>query len=110
MSTCLLPANPALLTEWAREPRPLQEDDEHFRLLLSEAVGGETALGAPPTCGVTIINDDFPGTFVLPIEDVKVPRGAAPSVELTVQRVNGSSGEVHALAASRRGCPDRSGT
>ena len=78
----------------------VEEDDEQFTIHLSEphSGGGEgvaqTALGDAAVATVTIINDDFPGTFILPNEDVRVARGAVDSVDVTVERSNGASGAV----------------
>ena len=74
----------------------VEEDDEQFTIHLLEPLseGFSTALGDAAVTAVTIINDDFPGTFILPNEDVRVARGAVDAAEVVVERANGASGAV----------------
>ena len=71
----------------------VEEPDEHFTISLSEPSGGETDLDDISQARVTIINDDFPGTFHLPVEDVAVSESAS-EVRVMVYRLNGCSGQV----------------
>ena len=70
----------------------IEEDDEYFTVELSYPTGG-LALGAVSTSTVTIINDDFPGVFSFPVEEVRVAENEK-EVTLKVARLNGCSGAV----------------
>ena len=57
----------------------VEEEDEQFIIKLSNPVGGEAVLGEQAVTTVTIINDDFPGTFILPEEDLQALLPPPPS-------------------------------
>ena len=69
------------------------EPDEVFTIELREIINGDASLGDTHTTQVTVINDDFPGTFVLPEEDVKIKENVGVYM-LEVHRVQGCSGAV----------------
>jgi len=69
------------------------EVDETFTLRLLAVSEGDGAIGALSSTVVTIVNDDFAGTFTLPNEDVVVPESCGEA-EVRVERVNGCIGRV----------------
>ena len=73
------------------------EPDEHFFIqlhgLVEDGAPPGTQLGAQARTRVTIINDDYPGTFVFPREDVTVKESAGEAT-IEIQRVQGCSGAV----------------
>ena len=69
------------------------EPDEEFSIELGEIASGDASIGSIKSTRVTVINDDFPGTFVLPKEDIKV-KETCGICKLEVARVQGCSGVV----------------
>jgi solute carrier family 8 (sodium/calcium exchanger) len=69
------------------------EDDETFTVELKGVVAGDASLGAMRSTRITIINDDFPGTFHLTEEDIVV-KASCGTCKITVERVFGCSGSV----------------
>jgi len=81
----------------------VEEDDEQFLIILSAPAAGEVSLKpGRDVAHVTIINDDFPGTFVFPTEEIKVKESAG-TVRIQVDRVKGCSGEVSLQYSTRDG-------
>ena len=78
------------------------EPDEVFTVALQEVVKGDASLGDLAVTQVTVINDDFPGTFVFEDEDLKVKEDVGVYM-LPVQRVQGCSGAVSLKYATRDG-------
>ena len=78
------------------------EPDEVFTVALQEIVKGDASLGDLAVTQVTVINDDFPGTFVFEDEDIKVKEDVGVYM-LPVQRVQGCSGAVSLKYATRDG-------
>jgi len=81
----------------------VEEDDEQFLIRLTAPVSADVELrpGLGETL-VSIINDDFPGTFVFPQEEVTV-KETEGVVRLRVERVKGCSGEVRLKYATKDG-------
>jgi solute carrier family 8 (sodium/calcium exchanger) len=69
------------------------EDDETFTIELKRVVTGDASLGEMRSTRITIINDDFPGTFHLTEEDIMV-KATCGTCKITVERVFGCSGAV----------------
>lgn len=70
------------------------EPDEHFFLRLHPpADSADVSLGAVSRTRITIINDDFPGTFVFAPEDLTTKESAGEAL-IEIQRVQGCSGRV----------------
>ena len=71
------------------------EADEQFLIKLLKTSSPDTATISPDlaTTTITIVNDDFPGTFVFPVEDFHIKEGEH-LVSIEVDRVRGCSGAV----------------
>jgi len=68
----------------------IMEEDEWFSIQL-EVLAGDAVLGAISKTRITVINDDFPGIFVLPKEEIKVKESCGRAI-ITVERAQGCSG------------------
>jgi ribosomal protein L35AE/L33A len=76
------------------------EDDETFSMTLSNVTGGAT-IGDPATMVITIINDDEPSVGTLQFSNATYSVDEnEESVEIIVNRVDGSDGDVSVECAS----------
>jgi len=69
------------------------EPDEVFSIKLTSITNGDASIGSMATTNVTIINDDFPGTFCLPSEEIEAKEGCGVC-QIVVNRQQGCSGKV----------------
>jgi len=68
------------------------EPDEEFSIALKGIVSGDASLGPIASTRVTVINDDFPGTFCC--EEEQSVKESCGTCKISVERVQGCSGAV----------------
>ena len=69
------------------------EPDEQFSIELKSVESGDASIGKISKSTITIINDDFPGTLALPLEEMEVKESCG-TCKVIVDRVQGCSGHI----------------